>query len=180
METAAQEIDFGAEVSKAKNPNKPLDLNSMLSDYSEPAKMNVEQSEQTTPGASAPITKETHYVKGPKKGQPKPNAKIGVSVTPPKSDGEISGNNILTGALFLMLLDMFIPFIIAMVNNRFSKQKIDVKLLQLHPDQRKALEPIADKVIEQVKLKGNPLIIFVVSYLGMMAMNFMLAKTISK
>lgn len=179
MET--NEVDFGSEVTSAK-PSKmsvdASDISKLLSGYDKPA--NVELPQNGTEAPKDPGTE--YYVRGPKKGQPKPPKKpsISASVNPNPPDSEIGADSILTGILFLTLLDMFIPFVIVMLNNRFSKQKMNVEVLQLSKEQKKTIEPVADKVIAQLKLKGNPVIIFVLAYLGMMAMNFAMAKTISK
>jgi hypothetical protein len=91
--------------------------------------------------------------------------------------GKIAGSSVVSGALFLLLIDFVIPNIICLLNNKVSKKKINPALLKLSEDQRKELEPLADEVAKQINLKGNPMTIFIASLAAIYLGNFMLLKS---
>jgi len=90
--------------------------------------------------------------------------------------GTIGNSSVVTGALFLLLIDFVIPNVICMVNNKMSRKKINPALLKLTEEQRKELEPLADEVARQINLKGDPKMIFIASLAAIYIGNFMLIK----
>lgn len=90
--------------------------------------------------------------------------------------GIIGGSSIVSGALFLLLIDFIIPNIICLLNNKVSKKKINPSLLKLLDEQKKELEPIADEVAKLINLKGNPMTILIASLAAIYLGNFMLIK----
>lgn len=105
-------------------------------------------------------------------GQPLPN-------TPANTTGTVQ-STLITGALFLVIVDVCIPFAVASVNNWLSKDKIDSTKLQLTEKQRKDLEPLANEVVKYLNLNANPVVLFLIGYGGIVTMNFMLQKSLSK
>lgn len=108
----------------------------------------------------------------PQQGQPLPN-------NPANQIGGIQ-NSLITGSLFLLVVDLVIPFTIAAVNNWFSKTKIDSSKLGLTEKQKKDLEPLCNEVVKYLNLNANPVVIFIVSYGAICVMNYMLQKSLSK
>lgn len=88
----------------------------------------------------------------------------------------IVSGEILTGALFLTIIDMLLPMLIAIVNNYASKNKIKHEDLQLTREQQKQLEPIADEVMKEIEMNANPVAIMIIAMAGIYGMNFMAAK----
>lgn len=133
-----------------------------------------------------------YYQTGKKQGQPKPsmgNATVKPSGTAqqgqplPNTPANTTGvvqSTLITGALFLIIIDVCIPFTVASINNWLSKDKIDSSKLQLTEKQRKDLEPLADAVVKYLNLNANPVVLFLIGYGGIVAMNFMLQKSLHK
>lgn len=112
------------------------------------------------------------YKTGKKAGQPR---KPRVTVTPNTQQTTLSGE-ILTGALFITLIDLCLPMIIAGLNNRFSKSKIKASDLYLTAKQKSELSPIADKVVKQFDFNANPNALLVISMIGIYGANFAMLK----
>lgn len=136
-----------------KNPEN--EINDLLKGYTK--KMDVEP--------------ESEEPKKPKRGRP------------PKKDKEqeeIQDSNLISGALFLLLIDMAIPALLAMANNMITKdkkKKIKAKTLKMTKEQRDELSPIADEAIKQLMIQASPLAVFLVSIIGIYGINFMMLKS---
>lgn len=146
-----------------EKPTSIEDINSILSGYKNVTK------EETQPQPQQP---QEFYKTGKKAGQPK---KPRVTVTPTQQQATLSGE-ILTGALFITLVDLCLPMIIAGLNNRFSKFKIKASDLYLSAKQKSELAPIADKVVKQFDFNANPNALLVISMLGIYGANFAMLK----
>jgi hypothetical protein len=85
-------------------------------------------------------------------------------------------SSIITGALFMLFIDLVIPALITLINNKVSKKKIRAEQLKLSNDQRKELEPIADEVAKQINLQGNPVTVLVASLAAIYLGNLMLLR----
>lgn len=115
------------------------------------------------------------YKTGKKAGQPKPNRKVKTSFTPSPLPTTLNGS-ILTGALFITLLDLLMPVLIAGLNNRYSKQKIKASDLSMNARQRNELAPVADAFLKQANLEANPTITLLVGVIGIYAGNYVAVK----
>jgi hypothetical protein len=89
---------------------------------------------------------------------------------------KLSGDTVLSGALLLMLIDIALPNIMCMVNNKMSKKKVNPKALQMSKSQMDELSPIADKVTEQLLLKGNPVSVLIISLISIYGLNLIQEK----
>ena len=115
-----------------------------------------------------------YYQSGKKQGQLRGKRKQ-QAPTVDNSDATISGA-VIDGALFLMLIDLLIPFLIQVVNNRFSDVKIKDSDIQLSAEQKRKLEPLADRVVAMMSMKANPVVLLVVAMTSIYGLNFMAAK----
>ncbi len=97
-----------------------------------------------------------------KKSEPEPEAE------PPQ---------LISGALLVLMIDLVFPNIIAVVNNKVSKDKIKAKDLSLKNEQKKELEPMADEVAKEIQLKMNPLVALIVTLAGIYGVNLMALKS---
>jgi len=93
-----------------------------------------------------------------------------------KRNKKMLNSSIISGALFLLFIDLVIPNLISLVNNKVSKKKITAELLKLSNDQRKELEPLADEVARLINLQGNPAMVLSLSLAAIYLSNFMLLK----
>lgn len=127
-----------------------------------------------------------YYRTGKKAGQPRPVKPPGnvppVQPVQPLPQQQVQGqpvqNSLISGALFLVVIDVAIPYVIVFINNKYSKIKMTAGLIQLSKEQKKDLEPIAEEVVRYLNIRANPVLIFTVSIGGMYAMNYNLQKTI--
>jgi len=121
-----------------------------------------------------------YYQTGKKAGQLRPTG------TKPKVDFQhnntpttISGE-IISGALFMTMIDLLLPLLFVAANNYFSKVKIKSEDLELTAKQKSELAPIADKVAAQVRLTANPTVVLVFTLAGIYGLNFMKAKMLAE
>lgn len=112
------------------------------------------------------------YLSGKKVGQPR---KPRVGYKKQQEQTSLSGE-ILTGALFITMIDLCLPMIITGLNNRFSKQKMKASDLSLTAKQKSELAPIADKVVKQFDFNANPNALLLFSILGIYGANFAMVK----
>jgi|GEM_PF-1976715 hypothetical protein len=148
VEKEAKQKDF----KQAPEPNKEIEK--LLQGYKENVTVNEEPEFE-------PINK--------KKGRGRPSKKDLESTS-------ITDTQLLSGAMFLLLIDLIIPNLLVFLNNKSSKKKMKATALQLTNEQKRELAPLADEVAKQVAMKGNPLTIFIVSLLGIYGLNFMMLR----
>lgn len=117
------------------------------------------------------------YKSGKKAGQPR-KPRVTATFTPDQNPGSLSGE-LLTGALFLTLVDLLFPIIICGINNRFTKDKIKASDLSLTEKQKKEIAPIADRVLKQINVQANPTLLLFLSMVGIYGANFAVAKMMS-
>lgn len=115
------------------------------------------------------------YKTGKKAGQPR---KPRMTYTPDQNPASLGGE-ILTGALMLTLVDLLFPLIITAINNRFSKDKMKVKDLELSAKQKSEIAPIADRVLKQINFNANPTALLIFSIVGIYATNYAIAKMLT-
>lgn len=97
-----------------------------------------------------------------------------------KEPDTIEDSNLISGALFLLLIDLAIPALLSMANNMMVKdkrKKIKAKTLKMTKEQREELAPIADEAVKQLMLQASPLAVFLVSIIGIYGLNFMMLKS---
>ncbi len=105
------------------------------------------------------------------KAEPEPERKEEIK-QPPLEEMELSGE-VLTGALFLSLIESIMPLIIGVLNDKFDNKKVDVKKMRLTAGQRKELAPICDEVVKHLNIKANPIVLLVTSLIGIYGLNYM-------
>lgn len=153
----AKKIDFGnIDKSALKKPSiKTTDIDDYLSDYKDSAHVVEPDISDTTQEPIKP------RVRRSKK----------------KVEPSILTGDILTGAMFISLIDLALPMIIVTVNNTIDKNnKIAVDKLRLKASQKKELEPIAEEVMKQLELKANPILILIISLVSIYGLNFVNVK----
>lgn len=171
-------IDWG----NVGNDNKGPGLD--LSEYKSLEPETVSQSEpspepepQTEPDLNDP---RYYFQSGKKKGQRRPIKEgVNVSFKTPNTTKVLTGE-IISGALFLTMIDMIFPMVLAGVNNQFSKVKIDPDKMQLTDKQKKELEPLFNAIVKAINFEGNPVLLGVVGLGSIYAMNFIMCRSIAK
>lgn len=136
------------------SPVSPMDeMNKLLSDYKEQATIEEEPTTQKAKSKRGRPAKEK---------EPEPS--------------EIKVDALINGAIFILLIDLVLPNIIAYANNQMSSKKIKAKKLQLTQEQRDNLEPMANEVAKHLLKNVNPMYMFFVALIGIYGINFMMLK----
>ena len=122
------------------------------------------------------------YLRGKKKGQARTTPYIsvkGVSSVPmvhtPQEPPKLSGM-LISGGLFLMLVNLCLPLFFALCNNFISKDKINPDHLKLTKEQVKELDPVCDEAMKQASVTGNPIVLLFLGIFAAMGMNYMMWK----
>jgi hypothetical protein len=169
--------------------NKPLEngvsINDILKDFGgSPMQVDQQQGQPSIATQKPVLEPIRYYQSGSKKGQPRPARqspamtgaiKTGVHVNAPVQT-VMQGSSILTGAMFITLIDLVFPMLIELGNNLLTKQKISANDLKLTKVQKDELQPLADLVVKQINFTGNPIWLLALSLIGTYAMNFMVLK----
>lgn len=121
-----------------------------------------------------------YYQTGKKAGQLRPSvSKPKVEFHKDNTPTTISGE-IISGALFMTMIDLLLPLFIVFLNNHFSKVKISPKDFELTEKQKKDLEPIAEKVAAQIRLTADPMLVMGFTLAGIYGINFMKARMMAE
>ncbi len=120
-----------------------------------------------------------YYQKGKKKGQPRPVPytplhQRGLPVQPVQQiDPKIQGGILITGGLFLTLINLIIPLLVSVLNNWLTDTKIKPEQMQLSKEQIKELDPVCDAVMKQMTLTGNPMVLLFIGLFSAYGLKFM-------
>ena len=194
LEISNEEETAVKEAETTVNEKTP-DLETLLSDYTEPAKVEQAPAQpnqavnmqppqpQVNNGAPHWYGNPLYYQRGKKKGTLRPNGAkpfyqqpVNMSVNPGPS--EISGD-IITGALFLTIINLLVPMFFSVVNNMVSKRKVAYEDLQIDDKTLKQLDELANKALKHVKIEANPVAVLIVTMIGLYALQFMTVKMLS-
>ena len=100
------------------------------------------------------------------------NQKAGISFDNKGENATLSGE-ILSGTLFLTLIESFMPILLGIINDKFDNKKVDIKKLGLTAKQKKELIPICDEVVKKFEISANPVYLLVGSLVGIYGINYM-------
>lgn len=156
-EIKAKKVDFkNIKTDNIKKPSASLnDIDSYLNEYKDAAQI-IEPDESTQ-----------------KQAEEKPK----IRRSRKKPEPMVLSGDIITGAMFLSLIDLAIPAIIMTINNTLDKShKITVEKMRLKASQKKELEPHAEAVMKQLELKANPVVLLLVSMISIYGLNFVNVK----
>lgn len=149
------------------------DIAAILRGYKE---VTPKTTPENTPPTPNPIAGDV-YKTGKKAGQPR-KPRVTATINPDTNPMSLGGD-LLSGAMFLMLINLMIPAIMAGLNNKFSKDKMKAGDLALTTSQENKLAPIADRVLKQLNIQANPTLLLFLSIVGIYGTNFMVAKMLS-
>lgn len=177
-------------------PSPKINIDQFLAGYTSPMEVSANNIQPNgnaiNPNLSKPLestikqAEQRFYKTGKKAGQPKPDRgsyqyrQPMQNQPPPNQQGQPINNQLISGSLFITLIDFVFPLIIGFINNRFSKTKIDGSKLKLTDEQRKDLKPLADEAVKYMNLSANPVLLFTLSLGGLYVMNFFLQKELAE
>jgi|GEM_PF-6611663 len=162
-------------------------LNDFLKDYNPVTQpVTIQTGSAPTPQTvSAPVVQTIEYYKtGKKAGQPKPNrakpAYTAPVISSPVQQSSSVNGTLITGALFIMLIDLVMPALIAFINNQTTKVQIKASMLGLDDKQKKDFEKLADEAVKQLNIQANPMILLSISMGGIYMMNVFLQRSLEE
>lgn len=112
-----------------------------------------------------------YYQRGAKKGQKKPNFDKVLQQSGSYEPATLSGE-ILSGLMFITLIDMLFPLLITTVNNLYAKKKVKAYQLKLTAKQKNELAPICDKIVEKWNITADPVWLLLISMVGIYGVNY--------
>lgn len=163
--------------------SKPDDIHSLLDGYSESMEIDntpltddsITNDNSSLVDWSDKSNSDIYYVRGPKKGQRKPNAGKTIKKKGSYGTSSVSGE-LISGILFITIIDQLLPAFIAFANNKVSNDKVKASDMQLSAKQKNELSPICDDIIRQWEISANPALILGLSLVGIYGMNFLALK----
>jgi len=161
-------------VSETQPTNPANDIDNILAGYKQPASViEQEQDFSTAPETPGDLSDPTKYYQtGLKKGQPRP----GGGRKSKQEESNTITSELISGALFITLIDLLFPMLISAINNKFSKTKIEAADLQLTPKQKAEIEPLSNEVVKYININGHPIALFCIAMGGIYGLNFMSLK----
>lgn len=175
-------VDFSTKKTSETKQSSPDEIADFLKGYAEPMKVpekpDIQQPLQNSGTTGQPSWKgdPRYYQRGAKKGTLKPEPlRTAINPNAPAST-QIGANAVISGSLLITLIDLLIPLAITALNNTFSDKKIKPEMLQMQKSQKDTLAPVCDQVAQHINLTGNPVIILIVSLIGIYGMNFLMIK----
>lgn len=187
------------------NDSPPVDVNpidelqTLLAGYSKPA--TVIETPGEKPAESQPVQSPPpvqpngsphwygnplYYQSGKKQGQLKPPPKKSIFAPPHVSVNTDTtstiGGDVITGALFLSMVNLLLPMLFSLIHNMIVKDKrkrIDYEHLQLPDKDIRQLETLADKALKHIKIEANPVAVLIFAMVGMYGMQFATVKMLT-
>lgn len=109
-----------------------------------------------------------YYQTGKKAGQKRPKPVVSVAYVATPGDDELTGD-LIGGAMFITMIDLFLPGLFVLFNNWLVTDRKDIiKMSEMQLDEKtiKRLEPVADKSLRRLKLRGDPTVWLFITMIG--------------
>lgn len=170
-ETLGEKIDL-------KDKNTQSEIDSLLSEYKKEYDFTADFSNESQVNTTDPVhdnpdpfasLKDSPIFEEPKKKRGRKS----------KAEKMTLSGGVISGALFIALIDLMFPLLIGLIHDLVTKgDKIGGKThrLKLTATQKTEIEPICNEVVKQLELTANPILLLVVSLMGIYGVNFMLLK----
>lgn len=115
-----------------------------------------------------------YYKTGKKAGQPKP-PKRGQPAPPPPQPNVLAASTLISGAMFIILIDLLMPMSICGLNNLFNKEyKLDPDKMKMTDKQKSELSTVGDAVVRELKITASPSLLFLLTLFGIYGFNAVL------
>lgn len=105
-----------------------------------------------------------------KRGRPKGSTKKAPPIPPdqfkPQETKPLFVGALMSGTMLLIVIDLFLPMIIAGLNNKYNHKKITMRDLKLPAEVKSELAVLSDQVIKSMNLQLNPVWLFAFSLIG--------------
>lgn len=172
-EALAAEYSEPAIEETAKEPEQPPVQNLGPIDQPEQVKPSVDENGRVSESVWR-ANPDKYYQRGSKKGLPREKPLIYTEYKPSPNESELTGD-LIGGAMFISMIDLFLPGLIVLINNFVVKDKKDlIKMeeMQLSKETMKRLEPVADASLRRLKLRGDPTVWLFITMMGCYAIRF--------
>lgn len=103
--------------------------------------------------------------------------KVPIENFTPKPEQQVFAGAVISGVILLTIVDAFIPWLIVAFHNKYKKNKMTAKELQLPADIKKELGAVADEVIKTSNLKISPATALFFSLIAAYGTAYMAAST---
>ena len=94
---------------------------------------------------------------------------------PKEEQKDFKASDMLDGALLITMIDIILPEIAVFVYNRYVRKgkmkKATSAKIKLKKGQINQLKPLADAMLKEMDIKGNPMVLFGFAILSIYAMN---------
>lgn len=174
------------------------EIDAIINNYKNAPPVSMQSEGPTTPqnpATSGPLPfithdpsqapKQEYYLRGAKKGQPKPPKKGQAPPLNPAGQLSIAATTFITGAIFITMIDLLLPLLIAGVYNFLKMRKdptatpLDYEKMKMTTSQRSDLSVVGDAVVRELKISGSPSLLFLLGLAGVYFMNFILQKSLA-
>lgn len=135
-----------------------------------PGSINVSHN----PQGSAPVLE--YYKTGKKAGQPKPPKAPGQKGYTPPVPTQIQSSVLISGSMFIMMIDILFPLVIGGLNNMLTKTKIDTDKMKMTATQKSELAPIGEAVARELNISGSPTVLLSISLVGIYSANLLMLR----
>lgn len=163
----------------------PADLDDILSDYRQAATIESDEEgndiQENGSNSDDIWTEEDRnnpalfYQSGKKAGQPRPKA-IEIKRNNYQAPNASIKGDIISGMMFITLVDTIFPLLLGFINSRFDSKKINANDLKLSAKQKKELEPLCDEVMKAWNIEANPAVLLTISLVGIYGMNYVMLR----
>jgi len=177
LETEIEKLpELETEIETEKLPiDETSELDAILSQYTKPFEDTNESDEPENK-----VENKTEPIDGETKKETRGRKKGGKNKTEQKAEGEtLPINNLLNGAILILIIDLVLPLIIMYVGKIVTKKTVPLDALQLTEKQKKDLIPICDEVAKRVNV-NNPILLLAVTLSGIYGMNYMAYLQLNK
>lgn len=170
--------DKDREEIKNDSSTAQTELDTLMSEYKDAAivESSEEKTENELPNENdIPADSELRFKRGKKKGQLRPNwqelwkaeqAKKKAIEEQKESTFQPSQNQIISGAVIIVMIDIIIPAAASVVASRFFDKELPAEKLKLTDTERKDLIPLADGAAAYLKLEVNPVAAFIITLIS--------------
>lgn len=172
QETTQETTKETSQENKTPLENKPVDISNDKSFLDKIASFDKSDSNKNTDSSTQ--TNTNIDANTGKRKYNKKQAQIQDNLNNPPAE---SVNQIISGYMFLIIIDFAFPALFCTIYNKFIRGKTDKKILssqiKLKKSELEELQPIADEVVKKLSLNINPVYVLIIGMGSIYIGNFM-------
>lgn len=104
----------------------------------------------------------------------KRKARTPIATYETREGDSVVGGELITGAMFISIIDLLLPAVIVTINNFITEPKHHMKItdMQLGDEVTAKLKPLAESTLRRIKLRGDPMTWLFLTMAGMYAYRY--------